>query len=94
MASPNDLRAKKMRLKALNESIPRIEDRLDRMIKERAGVQAVIRKVESRELAKNHDGLCGEQPSIPAESSMNPFPKCERFYKHTGPHSWEGGGVG
>lgn len=89
-----DLRAQRLQLQQVEEAIPGAEDQLENLIKRRASLKAVIAKMEAQDLAKNHPGICGESPDFPLESSMDPYPKCERFYGHTGVHSWEGGGTG
>ena len=55
---------------------------------ERAGLETAVMKVEAHELGRKHDGLCGEV------DYPNGKAKCERYYGHTGKHSWEGGGYG
>lgn len=79
-----------MRLDKLNEFIPEWERTLLRAIQERASLEALILKIEAHDLGKKHDGLCGIVG--PPESVENE--PCGRFYKHTGLHSWEGGGIG
>lgn len=47
MAINNDLRAKKLRIVALDEAIPGLENRVVQMIYERAQLQAQVFKVEA-----------------------------------------------
>ena len=96
-----DLRAKRMRLDKLNEFIPEWERSLMRAIQERASLEAIIVKIEAHDLGKKHNGLCNEiEPAcgnclgVDPDSCMGDHDKCERFYGHTGLHSWEGGGHG
>ena len=83
-----DRRAKRARIEVLNTIIPGLEDRLRRFYMERAGLETAVMKVEAHELGRKHDGLCGEV------DYPNGKAKCERYYGHTGKHSWEGGGYG
>lgn len=92
-----DIRSKRLRLKRLDEAIPEVERKLVLMIHERAGLEAIITKVESYELAKNHDGLCGlkhHETDGQIGFGADPEEPCKRFYGHTGLHSWQGGGEG
>jgi translation initiation factor 2B subunit (eIF-2B alpha/beta/delta family) len=54
MAVTNDIRAKKLRVDQLNDAIPGQEDRLMKMIQERASLEQTILKVKAHEAKKGN----------------------------------------